>query len=170
MLRPFVAADAAAVQRLAGDPLISDTTLNIPHPYADGIAEAWIPTHETEWREGRSVTFAIEGDGELRGAIRLTLTPAHRRAEVGYWISRAWWGRGIATEAVRAMIAFAFGRLDLNRVQATHFVRNPASGRVMEKCGMIREGTHREKFMKSGRFEDVVEYAILRSDRDATAR
>lgn len=170
MLRPFVAADASVVQRLAGDPLVADTTLNIPHPYADGIADAWIPTHEADWREGRSVTFAIEAGGELRGAIRLTLVPAYRRAEVGYWIGRAWWGQGLATEAVRAMIDFAFGTLDLNRVQATHFVRNPASGRVMEKSGMIREGLHREKFVKNGRPEDVVEYAILRSDLTKAAR
>ena len=164
VLRPFALSDAGMIQQLAGDELVADTTLNMPHPYLDGMAESWILTREAEWKSGTLVAFAIEESGELRGTISLRLAPAHRRAETGYWIGRAWWGRGFATEAVCAILDFAFDQLKLNRVEATHFTRNPASGRVMEKAGMTREGLHRERFLKNGRFEDVVQYAILATD------
>ena len=65
---------------------------------------------------------------------------------------------------MRVLFDFAFGPLGLNRVQASHLPRNPASGRVMQKAGMQREGLHREQYLKGGRFEDVVHYAMLRGD------
>lgn len=166
LLRPFTAADAPAVQRLAGEAVVAEMTLNIPHPYEDGMAEAWIATHRAAWEAGTAVTFAITTlTGELRGTVSLQITPAHRRGELGYWIGQPYWGEGLATEAVIAVLRFAFDDLALNRVQASHLPRNPASGRVMEKAGMHREGLHRERYLKGAQFEDVVEYAILRSER-----
>lgn len=70
-----------------------------------------------------------------------------------------------ATEAVTAVLAFAFDTLALHRIQASHLPRNPASGRVMQKVGMQREGLHRGRYRKGAVFEDVEEYAVLRSDR-----
>lgn len=75
-----------------------------------------------------------------------------------------YWGQGIATEAVAALIAQGFDTLDLNRIYATHFARNPASGRVMQKAGMVFEGILRQHLRKADRFEDLVRYGILRSD------
>jgi [ribosomal protein S5]-alanine N-acetyltransferase len=139
VLRPFTLADAAEVQRLAGDPQVSGTTLNIPHPYPDGAAEEWIAGHAPAWAARSSVTFAIVTHaGELRGAIGLALRATHQRAEVGYWIGRPWWGQGLATEAVNAMLAFAFHDLQLNRVQATHLIRNPAK-RPARRRGALRD-------------------------------
>ena len=164
-LRPFDPADAASVQHLAGDAAVADTTLNLPHPYLDGMAEAWIDSHQPAWDARERVTFAIvTPEGELRGAIALTLTPRHHRGELGYWIGRPFWNQGLATEAARAVLGLAFGELGLNRVQANHLPRNPASGRVMEKIGMQREGLHRERYLKGDEFQDVIEYAILRRD------
>ena len=165
LLRPFQLSDAPAVQRLAGDAAVAEMTLNVPHPYGDGMAETWIASHRGAWDAGAAVTFAIATlDNELRGTISLQLTTPHRRGEMGYWIGRPYWGQGVATEAVHGLLQFAFGPLGLNRVQASHLPRNPASGRVMQKAGMQREGLHREQYLKDGRFEDVMQYAVLRCD------
>ena len=165
ILRPFQLSDAPAVQHLAGDEAVAEMTLSVPHPYGDGVAETWIASHPAAWAEGTAVTFAITTlENELRGTIGLQLTTPHRRGEMGYWIGRPYWGQGLATEAVRVLFDFAFGPLGLNRVQASHLPRNPASGRVMQKAGMQREGLHREQYLKGGRFEDVVHYAMLRGD------
>jgi [ribosomal protein S5]-alanine N-acetyltransferase len=163
LLRPFRADDAPAVQALAGARAVADTTLHIPHPYPDGAAEAWIETHAPGWAAGRLASYAIvdAADGALRGAVALAVAPEHARAELGYWIGVPWWGRGLATEAARALVGFGFAGLALHRVQARHLTRNPASGRVMQKLGMRLEGVHREAFQRWGRFEDSAMYAVL---------
>lgn len=165
MLRPFTPRDAADVQRLAGEFAVADTTLNVPHPYRDGVAESWIGTHRAAWEGGTAAVFAIEQPSVgLVGAVGLELSAQHRRGELGYWIGRPYWGRGFATEAARAVIAFAFETLELHRVQAMHFTRNPASGRVLEKAGMTVEGVHRHYLRRNDRFEDVARFAILADD------
>lgn len=157
--------DAPVVQRLAGAREIADTTLTIPHPYPDGAAEEWIRTHEEAWNRRERATFAItsEPDG-LIGAIGLDLALSHGRAELGYWVGRPFWNRGYATEAVRAVIAFGFETLGLNRIWARHLTRNPASGRVMVKAGMRFEGILRQHVIKWERPEDLAAYAIVRAE------
>lgn len=168
-LRPFRTDDAARVRLLAGDRAVADTTMNIPHPYLDGMAERWIDTHDPLWLEGRSIVFAIarEPDDLLIGAIGLTLNPVHDRAELGYWIGRPFWGHGYCTEAARAVVEYGFHELGLRRIHATHFVRNPASGRVMEKLGMRREGVLRRHVRKWDDFEDLAVCGILREEYGA---
>jgi [ribosomal protein S5]-alanine N-acetyltransferase len=169
ILRPFAISDGAAVQRLAGAAAVADGTLNVPHPYPDGAAEAWIATHAAGWGAGTLVAYAIALEaGELVGAASLQVVAAHRRAELGYWVGVPHWGRGYATEAARAMVAFAFDTLHLHRVQALHLTRNPASGRVLQKVGMIFEGVHRGYYVKGGRPEDVARYAALAPEWSAT--
>jgi ribosomal-protein-alanine N-acetyltransferase len=161
-VRAFVGADAPAVQRLAGARQIADTTLTVPHPYPDGAAEAWIATHGPAWQDRTGVTYAITAaDGALLGAIGLALTPAHAVAELGYWVAVPAWGRGYATEAAVALCDFAFGVLGVHRIQVRHLTRNPASGRVMQKLGMQREGILRDAVRKWDRFEDLALYAVL---------
>lgn len=166
MLRPFGPADAEDVQRIVSRHEIADTTLSIPHPYPEGSAEAWIAQHETERREGRGVVFAIvrRSDNRLVGAVGLGVNRQHDHAELGYWIDPAEWNRGYATEAGAAILDFGFAELGLHRIQARHFVRNPQSGRVMEKLGMRREGVQRGSVKKWDRYEDLVVYAILREE------
>lgn len=165
-LRPFGVADAERLERLIDDAEVASGTLTIPHPYPRGSGAPWIATHGESCRAGRSITWAITArrDGRLLGAISLRLVPAHRRAEAGYWIARAEWGRGFATDALRAVIAYAFDVVGLYRVDAHHFVENPASGRVMLKVGMRSEGRRRGAVFRDGRPRDVEEYAILRTD------
>lgn len=165
LLRPFDEDDAPRVQRLAGAREVASTTLNIPHPYPDGVAETWIGTHLPEWEAKKRVTLAIAvaPDGMI-GGVSLHLALTHRRAELGYWIGVPHWNRGYATEASRALIDYGFEALRLHRVVARHLARNPASGRVMRKLGMSHEGTLREHTVKWGRPEDVEVYAILESE------
>ncbi len=170
ILRPFKPSDAPDIQRLAGDFAIADTTLNLPHPYEDGMAEDWISTHREAFEAGTDAFFAVtlRETGELVGAMTLMdIRSRFQRAELGYWIGRPYWGRGYATEAARAMLAYGFQELKLNRIFATHFVRNPASGRVMEKIGMICEGGMRQHAKRWDDFEDFKLYGILRSEFEA---
>lgn len=100
-LRPFTLDDAAAVQQLAGDERIADTTMNVPHPYEDGMAEEWIATHEPQFRKGRLVNFAMANreTDELVGMIGMVVQVGGHAAEIGYWVGAPFWGRGFTTEA-----------------------------------------------------------------------
>ncbi len=165
ILRPFIATDASKVQRYCGEKAIADTTLNIPHPYEDGMAEAWIATHQPAWEAGELATFAVTTlASELVAAVGLRLEPPHRRGELGYWVGVPYWGQGYATEAAAALVAWGFDILDLQRIHAAHFSRNPASGRVMQKIGMTFEGIARQHVLKNDRWEDMARYGMVRGD------
>lgn len=168
VLRPFRLEDAPGVRDLAGDPSVADTALDIPHPFEDGMAEGWISTHEAAFAAGELAAFAVTAadSGELLGAAGLMIDPAHARGELGYWIGRAYWGRGYATEAARTLVAFGFGPLGLRRIHASHLARNPASGRVLARLGMRPEGVLQEHVVHRGRAEDLVVYGLLAADGD----
>jgi RimJ/RimL family protein N-acetyltransferase len=171
VLRPFVADDAFDVERLAGVREVADTTLNIPHPYPHGGAADWIRLHSPAWIDGTSATFAIVGrkTNALVGAISLIIKREHQRAELGYWIAVDCWNRGYATEASQRLIRFGFEILMLHRIEARHFLRNPASGCVMQKLGMRQEGVERDHVMKWDRFESLALYSILEPEWRAQA-
>ena len=172
ILRPFTLEDAPVVQRLAGVREVADTTLNIPHPYRDGVAEAWIMTHKQLFRVGLLATFALVlgASDELIGAIGLRIEALHSRAELGYWVGVAHWGKGYCTEAGREVLAYGFNVLGLMRIHASHLTRNPASGRVMQKLGMRCEGHLRKHIRKNDVLEDLEIYAILRHEFSGAGR
>jgi RimJ/RimL family protein N-acetyltransferase len=166
VLRPFTLADAPDVQRLAGDRDVAWATLSIPHPYEDGMAEQWISTRQERFERGERVNFAItlRSDKSLIGSIGLGLNQRDVSAELGYWIGKPYWNNGYCTEAARTVVQYAFEELGLNRVRASNLKRNPASGRVMQKIGMVYEGCLRQDVLKWGVFEDLELYGILKSD------
>jgi ribosomal-protein-alanine N-acetyltransferase len=166
VLRPFTVADAEPVEVLINDAEVAAGTLTIPHPYPKGAALPWIESHAESCTTARSISWAIatRDDGRLLGAISIRLVAAHQRGEIGYWIARREWGKGFATDAVRAVIAYAFDMLGLHRVDAHHFIENPASGSVMRKAGMRSEGRRRGAVFRAGVPRDLEEYAILRTD------
>ena len=173
ILREFALEDAPDVRRLAGEPEIARTTLLIPHPYEDGMAEAWISSQRPAYEAGEHVNFAVtlRGEGTLVGSITLGLNPRDDNGELGYWIGVPYWGRGYCTEAAREVVRYGFEDLGLHRIHASHFGSNPASGRVMQKIGMSYEGTRREHYKKWGEHEDRVDYGLLASEYlDAIAR
>ena len=166
LLRPFLLADASDIQRLAGDREIADTTLNIPHPYEDGMAETWIAGQQSKIEGNEESVFAItlKTTGELVGAVGLRIDQSMSRANLGYWIGKPYWNSGYCTEAAQRVVEFGFKELKLHRLHAEHIDRNPASGRVLQKIGMVKEGIAREHMMKWDNFEDLVLYGLLRDE------
>lgn len=165
LLRSFDLGDAPEVQRLAGDYAVAATTL-LPYPYPDGLAEVWIASLREGIERGEVASFAVtlSADRRLIGGVRLQIDERHARGELGFWVGRPYWGRGYATEATRAVIGYGFSSLGLHRITATHLSRNPASGRVMEKCGMVHEAHLREHIRKWGVYEDVDVRGILHDE------
>ena len=109
--------------------------------------------------------WAIRENGECVGRMMLTVNRRFQTGTVAYYLAEKAWGKGYMTEILKRVIDFCFDELGLNRVEADHFARNPASGRVMEKAGMKKEGLARQKYCKDGEFLDAVLYAIVKGDR-----
>jgi RimJ/RimL family protein N-acetyltransferase len=138
-------------------------TCRIPCPYTLDCAEDFISTlqeSETDIVWG----IVLKASKMLIGAIGLIVDPQDENAELGYWIGQESWGNGYCTEAAKAVIDFAFEELGLNRVHAHHFLKNPASGEVMKKIGMLYEGRLRQHIKKDGEFIDLELYGILSDD------
>jgi ribosomal-protein-alanine N-acetyltransferase len=171
-LRPYKPADAARVRQMCDDWDIASTTLALPHPYPEGAAEKWISTHADSFGQGKEVTLAItvRPGGTVVGSMALSVNKNHNRGELGYMIAKEHWNRGYCTEAARAMMQYGFATMGLNRIQAMHFPRNPASGRVMQKLGMTSEGLLRQYVLNRDSPEDVAMYSILRSEFELTGK
>ena len=134
-----------------------------PHPYTRADAESWVRIASA----GDPQThFAIEACGEAVGGVSLMLQDDVERvsAEIGYWLSEAFWGRGIMSAAVRAATEYAFTRFGLTRVFGLPYAHNSASIRVLEKAGYVREGVLRRVAVKDGVILDEVPLAITALD------
>jgi ribosomal-protein-alanine N-acetyltransferase len=169
ILRPWRSSDAASLVRHANDREVwRNLRDRFPHPYTPEAAEAWLA-----WvaQQAPSTHWAIEVDGEAGGGIGFTFgEDVHARvAEVGYWLGRAFWNRGIATEALRAVTAHAFAAHDVLRIEAHAFAWNDASLRVLEKAGYIREACLRRAVVKVGAVTDLLIFAVLRPETPAAA-
>ena len=122
--------DVKAIVRLVNDRRVAENTARIPHPYGVDDAERFIAAVN---RQDGEATFAISRGGDVIGICGVE--PRENAPEIGYWLGAPYWGRGYATEAVRAVIDHAFGVLGHDALQAGARVSNPASRRVLEKCG-----------------------------------
>ena len=169
LLRSFTLEDAADLQRLVGEFDVASTLTNMPHPYEDGMAEEWIRSCYERFEKDEAINFAItlRTEKKLIGGIGLRLDQENESGELGYWIGTPYWNRGYATEAAKAVVAYSFKVLKLNRVHAKHFKRNTASGRVLEKIGMHYEGCFRQHVKKWDNFEDLMGYGMLKTDFNA---
>jgi [ribosomal protein S5]-alanine N-acetyltransferase len=158
-LRPFVDTDAPALARHANNRAIwLNLTDDFPYPYTMDEAERWIKftaeaTHLTN--------FAIDVAGEVVGGIGLKPYQGIKRytAEIGYWLGEAFWGRGLASEAVGAVSHYAFAQLGFRRLQALVYAYNPTSMRILAKNGYVHEGILRNGACKDGRMVDEYLYA-----------
>ena len=164
LLRTFTLADAPRVAELCGDWEVARMTARLPHPYTLEMAKSFIAACRESCATGPAPTYAIAraDDGTLVGAIAISNDMLHAGESLGYWIGRPHWGNGYATAAARAMIALAFSQLGIDVLTAIHLVRNPASGRVMAKCGMSE--VRREMRSHRGEMEEFRVWQI-----DATA-
>lgn len=165
-LRKPLLRDAKDIYAYASDPEVSRYVLWEPHRrlaetrsfirYLRSLSRAGCPT---------SWAVMLKQTGKVIGTIGfIWYSDVNRSAELGYSFSREYWNRGYASQALQAVVGAAFRSLPLNRLEAQHDLRNPASGRVMEKCGFRREGVLRERILNKGEFVDVALCAILRSD------
>jgi len=166
LLRAFAEADIHGLITLAGNYEVARHTLNIPHPYTEADARHWLHLTQKARAQNTAFPFALElrATGEFIGGMGLTLEPRFDRAEVGYWLGQPYWGRGLATEALAAVLSFGFKELHLNKIYATHHADNPASGRVMQKNGMRKEGELAQHIKRDGRYHDLWQYRLTRQE------
>jgi len=165
LLRPFTSADTDAIYAIFSSPRVM-RYWDSPPWKERAQAELFIENSQRMEQEASGARLAIERAGVLIGQCGLfRRNPIFRSAGIGYCLDDAAWGRGFATEAVGAMLQWAFDTLDLNRVQAELDTRNPASARVLEKLGFVREGTMREDCIVDGEVSDSWVYGLLRRER-----
>jgi len=136
-------------------------TDGFPHPYSIENGKAFI---EFATKDNPIHIFAIDINGEAVGGIGIHPQGDiyRKNAELGYWLSEMYWGRGIITKAIPEMIDFAFKTYDIQRVFARPFGNNPASQRVLEKSGFILEAKLEGTLFKNGEVLDELIYAIRR--------
>ena len=161
-LRPYTEADIAELLPLIGTREVAATTLRIAHPYTEQDARDFLKLALEPGRLWLATT--LRSDGRQIGGIGLRVDDLHQHAELGYWLGLPYWGQGYATEAAREMLRYGFKELELHRIFASHFKRNPASGRILVKLGMRYEGCQREHLRKWERFVDSELYGILRQE------
>lgn len=165
LLRLFQKSDAEAVARLCNNYNIYKNTMYLPYPYSKEHALIWMERHIKNFNANKAYEFAITNKetGELFGAIALSNNQSFNHGEIAYWIGEEYWGHGFATEAAEAVINFAFKEKNYHKIFARYFTTNPASGRVMEKLGMTKEGILKEHVIKDGHYMDLVYYGIINS-------
>jgi ribosomal-protein-alanine N-acetyltransferase len=161
-LRPWKYGDEESLVRNADNMKIWQNVRDrFPHPYDWTDADQWISQMV---QQDPATHFAIVVDGNAVGGIGIELKDdIHRRsAEIGYWLGEPYWNRGIISEALNIVTAFAFDRFDLCRIYASVFDWNPASARVLEKAGFSLEGRLKKAVTKDGNTLDELMYAIVR--------
>lgn len=166
LLRRFTQNDAKPMfDTWANDERVTRFLTWEPHGTLDVteyIVDLWVKDYEKE----NNYQWAIEFEGKLIGSIGVTSTDENsERVEIGYCIGHNFWGKGIMSEATKAVIDFLFKEVNVNRVTIEHAIKNPASGKVAQKCGLTYEGTKREHFKcASGEFLDIAIYSIIRKE------
>jgi [ribosomal protein S5]-alanine N-acetyltransferase len=164
ILRKMILNDAEAVFAYASNSEVSRYTLWETHRSIED-SRAFLEFATQKYENGGEPDWGIvyRGNGCLVGACGLVNWEAeHARAEVGFVLSREYWGRGLMSEAVRTILRFGFERMNLNRIEARCIAENAASARVMEKAGMVYEGTLRQREYIKGAYRDIKLYAILK--------
>jgi RimJ/RimL family protein N-acetyltransferase len=142
-LRPFTEADAGRLAYLAGDYDVAKMCGRVPHPYSLAAAHGWIATHSEDRQREGSYSFAVTApiDGLVGSCGVWRSGEAEGAYELGYWFGQPYWGLGYASEAARAVMDWARGRLDAKIFMAGHFADNPASGNVLRKLGFAHAGS-----------------------------
>jgi ribosomal-protein-alanine N-acetyltransferase len=173
-LTDFNRSDLDALVEWFSEREIYERTLRIPHPYTLADAEKWLAiVGQTVGQNGRIADWAIrDSAGQLIGGVGLERAPANapHRAEIGYWLAKPFWGRGIMTVAVGTVCRHAFDAIGLAKITADVFSFNDASARVLEKCGFEPEGYLRQHLQKDGRLIDVKLYGLLKEATDFKTR
>lgn len=167
-LRPWQLADAPALAEAANDRAIWLNLRDVfPHPYL--LEDAYNYLALVTDPNSRNLHVCIEVNGRAGGAISVLFEDdvSRRSAEIGYWLGRAHWGRGLAPAAVRALTSYAFAHFDLARLYAQVFAPNEASAQVLRKAGYELEGRLRQAVTKDGQTFDALLFACIRPEEKA---
>ncbi len=151
--------DVDAIVSIVGDWEVARRLARVPHPYGPtdaGFFLKQIVPSEWVW------AVTLQGSDTLIGAIGLTPEENADTVELGYWLSRAHWGQGIATEAAQAVVSFGFDTLGLSYITSGYFEENPVSGRVLEKLGFFETGRTRRPCLAAGTEVPSIEMRLLR--------
>jgi RimJ/RimL family protein N-acetyltransferase len=163
-LRPWRAADLPAVVAACQDPSIARFAAAVPCPYGEADARAWLGAQEPARRRGARLELAIVEPraDELLGALALSsVEHVHGRAMVSFWVAPQARGQAVAARALRLLAGWAFSSLGLTRLELFIEPDNAASLRVAQRCGFVREGLLRSRWVSKGRRRDSVVYGLL---------
>jgi RimJ/RimL family protein N-acetyltransferase len=164
VLRPLRKSDGDGLFRHIRDPKIARWLLNLPQPYRRKDMDEFLKRALKATRSGQRHPFTIRwaDSDEPIGLVELMRHPAGMPgAEIGYWLARPFWGKGIMTQAVKLLIAYGFDTLKLHRLSVGHLEPNDVSRRVIEKCWFRREGMSREALFRRGKWVNIVNYGLL---------
>lgn len=165
ILRPFILEDAPAMYRhWANDPEVTKYLTWPTHPsvqVSEAVLQSWVSCYVNpdyyQW------AIVLKDNGEPIGSMAVVKQDDKvGKAEIGYCIGRSWWRQGITAEALSAVIRFLMDEVGMQRIEARHDPRNPASGAVMRKCGMTFEGTLRRSDWNNQGLCDASYYAIIK--------
>lgn len=163
-LRKIDISDAKQVAHSANDKEIHDNTRSFPFPYSEKDAKNFIDFQEEMFLNRKGVIFGIyiEDPQKFIGAIGIDFSDISGEAEIGYWLDKSYRNLGISTEALKEIIDYSFNNLNLNKLFATHYLYNPASGQVLMKTGFRKIGIRPGDTMKNNKCPDVMYYELNR--------
>lgn len=166
-LRKFISSDAEDIYLNVKDKEIAGRAWKIPYPYPKSAADEFINYAQRMLREKRAYILGIEfkENKKIIGVISINnIDSENKKALLGYWLGKKYWGTGIMTEALGLILKFAFDDLNLHRVESQPFETNLASRRILEKNGFVYEGTDREVKLINKKWINVVRYGILEGE------
>lgn len=165
-LRKVLPSDISSLLKYCNNKNISDQIINIPHPYleTDAIFRLNFILQGFKNKERYVFAISLKDSGELIGEIGLHLDKGNNSAQFGYWIAEPFWGKGIATEALAALLKFGFETLNLNKIYATHYPENLSSGKVMLNNKMIKEAEMKEHYKIDEIYKDIIQYRLTKRE------
>lgn len=166
VLRPLEPGDAAQLHRLVNDWEVAKTLARVPFPYPRPLADEWIASTRARVAAGEAYHLAIASrdDGALLGCVGLTLDRAAREAELGYWVGRRDWGRGLASEAAGRLARWALAHLEIDRLRASALADNARSAAVLRRIGFAPDGEGTADYLSRGGPMPVRRFAVGRAE------
>ena len=165
-LRPLKFSDTESIEKYSQDRKITKYTFVIPPPFTIKQAQVFIKKTKKEKRKGISYYFGIElkENRKLIGMMNLVkIDRKNKNAEIGFWLTRKYQGKGLTKEALNLILNFGFKKLKLKRIEARVFHKNKPAQKLLEKTGFKLEGRLRKKtFFKNQWFDDLI-YGILKN-------
>ena len=164
VIRPWREGDEISLVKYADNEKIARNLREIfPSPYTMRDARTWIAFNKDMLP---ALNMAIVLNQDVVGAVGIALKEdiSRKNAEIGYWVGEPYWGKGIATEAVRRMVEYTFENYDVTRIYASTFDFNTASRKVLQKAGFRHEATLRKALFKDGRYYDEIIMSLLKED------